>query len=43
VWGQSVEMDLLIEDATSDLPKVTSWGPAGSVPLVSFLNREPID
>jgi hypothetical protein len=42
VWGQSVEMDLLIEDAASDLPKVTSWGPAGSVPLVSFLNREPV-
>jgi hypothetical protein len=41
VSGQSVELDLLIEDAASDLPKVSSWGPAGSTPMVSYLNREP--
>lgn len=41
VSGQSVELDLLVVDAASDLPKVTAWGPAGSVPLVSFANRQP--
>lgn len=42
LWGQSVELDLLVADAASDLPKVKSWGPAGSAPREPYLNREPV-
>jgi hypothetical protein len=41
VSGQSVELDLLVEDASTDLPKISAWGPAGSTPMVEFANREP--